>query len=157
MLGMSSKEDSREYSTSPASQDISCHWDLQGMEQRECSDSLSSDSTGDSDGTHSTDVSKHIDNRSPIKLKRLRANHRERTRVNLINSAMEALRNVVPEVQERPKITKLELLRCANRYIWMLNQSLLTGKSLQEIENIQCYYQMEVNTFQTMQSVYGYR
>ena len=65
--------------------------------------------------------------------KRLRANNRERRRVHLINCAMESLRNVVPGMKEKRKITKLELLRAANHYIWLLDESLRTGKPLEEI------------------------
>ena len=74
-------------------------------------------------------------------MKRLRANDRERRRVNLINSAMEMLRKVIPEVRERRKITKLELLRSANKYIWILQQSLLTGRTIPEIQQALAFYQ----------------
>eukprot|EP00794_Sanderia_malayensis_P017450 gene17450-19195_t len=83
-----------------------------------------------------------------LKVKRLRANDRERKRVNLINSAMENLRKVVPFLRERRKITKLELLRCAHRYIWLLNLSLQTGMPVEELEQIQYYHPSVVNNAQ---------
>nr|XP_047138578.1 neurogenin-1-like [Hydra vulgaris] len=67
------------------------------------------------------------------RIKRLRANDRERRRVHLINCAMESLRNVIPGMKEKRKITKLELLRAANRYIWLLDETLRTGKPLDEV------------------------
>ncbi|XP_065052292.1 protein lin-32-like [Rhopilema esculentum] len=87
------------------------------------------------------DFTRRVADAATLKVKRLRANDRERRRVNLINSAMEMLRKVIPELRERRKITKLELLRCANRYIWTLQQSLLTGRSMVEIQETFSYYQ----------------
>ena len=90
-------------------------------------------------------------NQCPVtKIKRLRANDRERRRVHLINSAMNALKSVVPGLREKRKITKLELLRCANRYIWMLDQSLKTGRSLEELQQLQCYYPHNLSPLPTM-------
>lgn len=90
---------------------------------------------------HSFDFTRRAEDATTLKVKRLRANDRERRRVNLINSAMETLRKVIPELRERRKITKLELLRCANRYIWLLQQSLLTGRPIDEIQEALAYYQ----------------
>lgn len=70
---------------------------------------------------------------STSRVKRLRANDRERRRVHLINCAMDALRNIVPGLKDKRKLTKLELLRAANHYIWVLDESLRTGKSLDQI------------------------
>ena len=69
------------------------------------------------------------------RVKRLRANDRERRRVHLINCAMDSLRNAVPGLKDKRKLTKLELLRGAYQYIWLLDQSLRTGKSIDELLN----------------------
>ena len=90
---------------------------------------------------NSYDIPRQTIDISTLKVKRLRANDRERRRVNLINSAMEMLRKVIPEVRERRKITKLELLRSANKYIWILQQSLLTGRTIPEIQKALAFYQ----------------
>ena len=87
------------------------------------------------------DIQRQTIDTASLKVKRLRANDRERRRVNLINSAMEMLRKVIPEVRERRKITKLELLRSANKYIWILQQSLLTGRTIPEIQQALAFYQ----------------
>ena len=89
----------------------------------------------------SYDLPRETVDAATLKVKRLRANDRERRRVNLINSAMEMLRKVIPELRERRKITKLELLRSANKYIWILQQSLLTGRSIPEIQQALSFYQ----------------
>ncbi|XP_057303169.1 neurogenin-2-like isoform X2 [Hydractinia symbiolongicarpus] len=69
------------------------------------------------------------------RVKRLRANDRERRRVHLINCAMESLRDVIPGLKEKRKLTKLELLRAANQYIWILDEALRTGHTIDEILN----------------------
>ena len=68
------------------------------------------------------------------RVKRLRANDRERRRVHLINCAMEELKEVVPGLKGKRKLTKLELLRAANQYIWMLDEALRTNRSLDQIQ-----------------------
>lgn len=68
------------------------------------------------------------------RIKRLRANDRERRRVHLINCAMDELKEVVPGLKNKRKLTKLELLRAANQYIWMLDEALRTNRSLDQIQ-----------------------
>ena len=68
------------------------------------------------------------------RVKRLRANDRERRRVHLINCAMDELKEVVPGLKDKRKLTKLELLRAANQYIWMLDEALRTNRSLDQIQ-----------------------
>lgn len=70
----------------------------------------------------------------PSRVKRLRANDRERRRVHLINCAMDELKEVVPGLKDKRKLTKLELLRAANQYIWMLDEALRTNRSLDQIQ-----------------------
>ena len=92
-------------------------------------------------GASSCNIPKQTTGTATLKVKRLRANDRERRRVNLINSAMEMLRKAIPEVRERRKISKLELLWSANKYIWVLQQSLLTGRTIPEIQQALAFYQ----------------
>lgn len=65
--------------------------------------------------------------------RRLRANDRERRRMNRLNAALDRLRYVLPtealtsqeEALEDPsKLTKIETLRLAHSYIWTLTQRL---------------------------------
>ena len=76
----------------------------------------------------------HLPSSSSSRLKRLRANDRERRRVHLINCAMDELRDVVPGLKEKRKLTKLELLRAANQYIWLLDEALRTNRSVEQIQ-----------------------
>ncbi|XP_046392033.1 neurogenic differentiation factor 6-A [Ischnura elegans] len=72
-------------------------------------------------------------NRSPtqiLRLKRVRrnkANDRERNRMHLLNRALDRLRCVLPTFPEDTKLTKIETLRFAHNYIWALTQSLGSG------------------------------
>nr|ALJ33553.1 neurogenin [Clytia hemisphaerica] len=68
------------------------------------------------------------------RMKRLRANDRERRRVHLINCAMEELKEHVPGLKDKRKLTKLELLRAANHYIWILDEALRTNHSIDQIQ-----------------------
>jgi len=76
----------------------------------------------------------HLPTSSSSRVKRLRANDRERRRVHLINCAMEELREVVPGLKEKRRLTKLELLRAANQYIWLLDEALRTNRSVEQIK-----------------------
>lgn len=67
------------------------------------------------------------------KARRLRANDRERRRVHLINRGMDALRSVVPGLKDKRKLTKLELLKSAYNYIWLLDEALRTGRTIEEL------------------------
>ena len=68
-------------------------------------------------------------NRSPteqLKLKRQRrvkANDRERNRMQNLNQALEKLREALPAFPDETKLTKIETLRFANNYICALMES----------------------------------
>lgn len=62
------------------------------------------------------------------RLRRIRANSRERRRIQAINDAMEALRKVIPNTESRRKLTKLELLRLAQEYIRDLSEILCADR-----------------------------
>ncbi|XP_040419944.1 neurogenin-3 [Cygnus olor] len=65
--------------------------------------------------------------------RRMKANDRERNRMHHLNSALDALRSVLPTFPDDAKLTKIETLRFAHNYIWALTQSLrLAEQSLPE-------------------------
>ncbi|XP_005390139.1 PREDICTED: neurogenin-3 [Chinchilla lanigera] len=56
--------------------------------------------------------------------RRKKANDRERNRMHNLNSALDALRSVLPTFPDDAKLTKIETLRFAHNYIWALTQTL---------------------------------
>ncbi|XP_045883652.1 neurogenin-3 [Meles meles] len=56
--------------------------------------------------------------------RRKKANDRERNRMHNLNSALDALRGVLPTFPDDAKLTKIETLRFAHNYIWALTQAL---------------------------------
>ena len=51
------------------------------------------------------------------KVRRAKANDRERMRMQTLNQALEKLRVVLPAFPDETKLTKIETLRFANNYI----------------------------------------
>ncbi|MBN3295853.1 NGN3 protein, partial [Amia calva] len=58
------------------------------------------------------------------KNRRVKANDRERNRMHNLNSALDALRSVLPTFPDDAKLTKIETLRFAHNYIWALTETL---------------------------------
>lgn len=56
--------------------------------------------------------------------RRMKANVRERHRMHNLNSALDALRSILPALPEDAKLTKIETLRFAYNYIWALTETL---------------------------------
>ncbi|XP_032088118.1 neurogenin-3 [Thamnophis elegans] len=56
--------------------------------------------------------------------RRVKANDRERNRMHNLNSALDALRGVLPSFPDDAKLTKIETLRFAHNYIWALTETL---------------------------------
>lgn len=56
--------------------------------------------------------------------RRMKANDRERHRMHNLNSALDALRSILPTLPEDTKLTKIETLRFARNYIWALTETL---------------------------------
>ncbi|CAM5156680.1 unnamed protein product [Natator depressus] len=56
--------------------------------------------------------------------RRMKANDRERNRMHNLNSALDALRSVLPTFPDDAKLTKIETLRFAHNYIWALTETL---------------------------------
>ncbi|XP_060704711.1 neurogenic differentiation factor 2 [Hemiscyllium ocellatum] len=63
-----------------------------------------------------------------FKLRRQKANTRERNRMHDLNSALDNLRKVVPCYSKTQKLSKIETLRLAKNYIWALSEILRSGK-----------------------------
>ncbi|KAJ8960866.1 hypothetical protein NQ318_020165 [Aromia moschata] len=57
------------------------------------------------------------------RVRRLKANDRERNRMHMLNEALERLRCVLPTFPEDTKLTKIETLRFAHNYIYALSQA----------------------------------
>uniref|UniRef100_A0AAY4EVF8 Neurogenic differentiation factor n=1 Tax=Denticeps clupeoides TaxID=299321 RepID=A0AAY4EVF8_9TELE len=64
-----------------------------------------------------------------FKMRRMKANARERNRMHGLNDALESLRKVVPCYSKTQKLSKIETLRLAKNYIWALSEILRSGKS----------------------------
>ncbi|KAG9275417.1 neurogenin-3-like [Astyanax mexicanus] len=60
----------------------------------------------------------------PLGNRRTKANDRERHRMHNLNSALDALRSVLPTFPDDTKLTKIETLRFAHNYIWALTETL---------------------------------
>lgn len=56
--------------------------------------------------------------------RRMKANDRERHRMHNLNSALDALRSILPALPGDAKLTKIETLRFAHNYIWALTETL---------------------------------
>ncbi|XP_009994630.1 PREDICTED: neurogenic differentiation factor 1 [Chaetura pelagica] len=67
--------------------------------------------------------------RMRFKLRRMKANARERNRMHGLNAALDNLRKVVPCYSKTQKLSKIETLRLAKNYIWALSEILRSGKS----------------------------
>ncbi|XP_026523673.1 neurogenic differentiation factor 1 [Notechis scutatus] len=64
-----------------------------------------------------------------FKLRRMKANARERNRMHGLNAALDNLRKVVPCYSKTQKLSKIETLRLAKNYIGALSEILRSGKS----------------------------
>uniref|UniRef100_A0A4W4GEA3 BHLH domain-containing protein n=1 Tax=Electrophorus electricus TaxID=8005 RepID=A0A4W4GEA3_ELEEL len=69
--------------------------------------------------------------------RRAKANDRERHRMHNLNSALDALRSVLPTFPEDTKLTKIETLRFAHNYIWALTETLRLTDHVRHISNIE--------------------
>lgn len=64
-----------------------------------------------------------------FKVRRIKANERERNRMHGLNDALESLRKVVPCYSNTQKLSKIETLRLAKNYIWALSEILQSDES----------------------------
>lgn len=76
-------------------------------------------------GTLNGDVCTRYGRGQPLKkMRRLRANDRERRRMRSLNRALESLKKCLPVPQSKRRVTKLEILRIACNYIRSLSDTL---------------------------------
>ncbi|EPB77210.1 Helix-loop-helix DNA-binding domain protein [Ancylostoma ceylanicum] len=71
---------------------------------------------------------------SKKKLRRLKANGRERQRMHGLNDALDLLRQYVPITAQHQKLSKIETLRLARNYILALQRMLQTGRQPTPLE-----------------------
>ncbi|XP_040196703.1 neurogenic differentiation factor 4 [Rana temporaria] len=64
-----------------------------------------------------------------FRVRRVKANARERSRMHGLNDALESLRRVMPCYSKTQKLSKIETLRLARNYIWALSEVLERGQS----------------------------
>uniref|UniRef100_A0A0M3I2N5 BHLH domain-containing protein n=1 Tax=Ascaris lumbricoides TaxID=6252 RepID=A0A0M3I2N5_ASCLU len=69
------------------------------------------------------------------RVRRSKANERERRRMHSLNDALEQLRKALPQLPDEPKLTKIETLRLANNYIYALAQVLKSEEEQEEIDS----------------------
>ncbi|XP_013772931.1 neurogenin-1-like [Limulus polyphemus] len=67
------------------------------------------------------------------KTRRVKANDRERNRMHNLNSALDRLRRVLPTFPDDTKLTKIETLRFAHNYIWVLSET------VKMLDNRECH------------------
>ncbi|EDV39739.1 uncharacterized protein Dana_GF10169 [Drosophila ananassae] len=72
------------------------------------------------------------------RVRRMKANDRERNRMHTLNDALERLRVTLPSLPEETKLTKIEILRFAHNYIFALEQVLESGGTINlDLEKLQ--------------------
>ncbi|KAM4571668.1 neurogenic differentiation factor 4 [Fundulus diaphanus] len=64
-----------------------------------------------------------------FRVRRIKANARERSRMHGLNNALDNLRRVMPCYSKTQKLSKIETLRLARNYIWALSEVLENGQS----------------------------
>ncbi|XP_075882407.1 neurogenic differentiation factor 4 [Nelusetta ayraudi] len=64
-----------------------------------------------------------------FRVRRVKANARERSRMHGLNDALDNLRRVMPCYSKTQKLSKIETLRLAHNYIWALSEVLESGQS----------------------------
>ncbi|CAB3402646.1 unnamed protein product [Caenorhabditis bovis] len=89
--------------------------------------SLSSSSSASS-GIHDDDVKRKM------RIRRVKANGRERARMHGLNQALDVLREYIPITTQHQKLSKIETLRLAKNYIEALNRMLQTNSQPSPLE-----------------------
>lgn len=64
-----------------------------------------------------------------FRVRRVKANARERSRMHGLNDALDNLRRVMPCYSKTQKLSKIETLRLARNYIWALSEVLERGQT----------------------------
>lgn len=89
-----------------------------------CLASDSMDDTRSSEASHVDGCTRQGRGQPLKKMRRLRANDRERRRMRSLNRALESLKKCLPVPQSKRRVTKLEILRIACNYIRSLSDTL---------------------------------
>lgn len=89
-----------------------------------CLASNTMDDTRSSEAPHVEGCTRHGRGQPLKKMRRLRANDRERRRMRSLNRALESLKKCLPVPQSKRRVTKLEILRIACNYIRSLSDTL---------------------------------
>lgn len=89
-----------------------------------CLASNTTDDTRSSEAPHADRCARHGRGQPLKKMRRLRANDRERRRMRSLNRALESLKKCLPVPQSKRRVTKLEILRIACNYIRSLSDTL---------------------------------
>ncbi|KAL6728736.1 hypothetical protein Aduo_010476 [Ancylostoma duodenale] len=75
-----------------------------------------------------------VDDHLRKKMRRMKANGRERQRMHGLNDALDVLRQYVPITTQHQKLSKIETLRLARNYIFALQRMLHTGRQPTPLE-----------------------
>lgn len=81
----------------------------------------------DNAGEHPTNITEAVPSQPLKRIRRQRANDRERRRMKSLNGALNNLKRCIPLPKTKRRVTKLEILRIACDYIQSLWETLKTG------------------------------
>ncbi|XP_064807032.1 neurogenic differentiation factor 2-like isoform X1 [Oncorhynchus masou masou] len=105
------------------------------VDDEDCGDENEGENTAEKPGPKKRKMTPARIERS--KVRRQKANARERTRMHDLNSALDNLRKVVPCYSKTQKLSKIETLRLAKNYIWALGEILRNGKRPDVVSYVQ--------------------
>ncbi|XP_036811500.1 neurogenic differentiation factor 2-like isoform X3 [Oncorhynchus mykiss] len=105
------------------------------VDDEDCGDENEGEDTAEKPGPKKRKMTPARIERS--KVRRQKANARERTRMHDLNSALDNLRKVVPCYSKTQKLSKIETLRLAKNYIWALGEILRNGKRPDVVSYVQ--------------------
>ena len=96
-------------------------------DETQCAGQVTGKCNGDDEVEHSMNTTEEVP-REPLKrLRRQRANDRERRRMKSLNGALNNLKRCIPLPKTKRRVTKLEILRIACNYIQSLWETLNNG------------------------------
>ncbi|CAI5446614.1 unnamed protein product [Caenorhabditis angaria] len=75
-----------------------------------------------------------VDGSGKMRIRRVKANGRERARMHGLNNALDVLREYIPITTQHQKLSKIETLRLAKNYIEALNRMLATNEQPTPLE-----------------------
>ncbi|KRY54360.1 Neurogenin-3 [Trichinella britovi] len=90
------------------------------------------------------------------RIRRTKANNRERSRMHHLNDALDRLRNVLPVLPDDSKLTKIETLRMAHNYIMTLTHVLNLSQPVEEEDEDEEVEQQPVVSGQAVAQQYNF-